>query len=102
MKANLSPQSRAGRRRILIMLLCLIMGLVVLYVFFTAGHSGFEQAGDAKAYILEHHNAETGAKNAVTAVYLNYRLWDTIFESMLLLLSALGVISFSWSTEDEK
>ena len=102
MKDNGSPLAQAGRRRIIIMVLCLIMGLVVLYAFFTAGASGVEQAGDAKTYILANHNTETGAKNAVTAVYLNYRLWDTIFESMLLLLSALGVISFSWSSEDEK
>ena len=101
MTNNNSPQA-AKRRRIVIMILCLLMGAVVLFAFLGAGSSGYGQSDDAKAYILGHHTGQTGADNAVTAVYLNYRLWDTIFEAMLLLLSALAVKSLSWSGEDEK
>ncbi len=92
----------AGRRRTVIMIICLVIGFCLLAAFIFLGSSGYAGVPDAKAYILGHHTAETGAENAVTAVYLNYRLWDTLFESLLLLVSALAVISFSWSYEHEE
>ncbi len=36
----------------------------------------------------------TGALNAVTAVYLDYRVFDTLFETFLLLVSTLGLSQF--------
>jgi len=92
----------AGRRRIIIMIICLLMGFGLIAAFVLLGNSGYPDALAAKTYILNHHTAETGAENAVTAVYLNYRLWDTLFESLLLLLSALAVINFSWSYDHEE
>ena len=38
---------------------------------------------------------ETGAENAVAAIYLNYRVYDTIFETLTLMVSVMGVIFFS-------
>ena len=65
------------------------------------GTTGYEEKDEAKAYVLENHTQQTGAENAVTAIYLNYRMLDTIFEAMLLLLSAMAVKSLSWSNDDE-
>lgn len=45
-------------------------------------------------YISNFYN-DTGASNAVTAIYLNYRLFDTFFETLLLLVSVIGIIYFS-------
>ena len=92
----------AERRRRIIMVLCILMGACMLAAFMLLGDSEYPSAADAKAYILGNHTADTGAENAVTAVYLNYRLWDTLFESLLLLVSALAVISFSWSYDHEE
>lgn len=51
-------------------------------------------------YYIEHFQADTGAENAVTAIYLNYRLFDTFFETLLLLVSVIGIIYFSLHEED--
>lgn len=46
-------------------------------------------------YIKNNFTKDTGAKNAVTAIYLNYRVYDTLFETLTLLVSIIGVIHFS-------
>lgn len=46
-------------------------------------------------YYMDHFAIDTGAGNAVTAIYLNYRLFDTFFETLLLLVSVIGIIYFS-------
>jgi len=91
----------AKKRRIVIMLICIIMGSVSLVGYFLGSYEGSVGKYYAKDYILANHTAETGAINAVTSIYLNYRLWDTLFEAMVLMLSALAVITFSWREKDE-
>lgn len=50
---------------------------------------------DLYHYYVDHFYMDTGAGNAVTAIYLNYRLFDTFFETLLLLVSVIGIIYFS-------
>ncbi len=45
--------------------------------------------------ILDNYSADTQALNSVTSVYLNYRIFDTIFEALMLLVSVMGVVAFS-------
>lgn len=52
-------------------------------------------AQDLFHYYIENFREDTGAGNAVTAIYLNYRLFDTFFETLLLLVSVIGIIYFS-------
>jgi len=80
------------------MLFCML----VIFVCLKTQDSGYVDKKAATEYVLNNHNAQTGAKNAVTAIYLNYRLFDTVFEAMLLMLSVLAVISFSWSDDHER
>lgn len=40
---------------------------------------------------------QTGAQNAVAGIYLNYRMFDTIFEALMLLVSVMEVINISWA-----
>ena len=89
------------KRRIIIMCICIVMGSVSLLGYFFSAGDGSADKYEAKDYILANHNSETGALNSVTSIYLNYRLWDTLFEAMVLMLSALAVISFSWREKDE-
>ncbi|NSW89206.1 MAG: DUF4040 domain-containing protein [Firmicutes bacterium] len=50
-------------------------------------------------YYVKFFKQDTGANNAVTAIYLNYRVFDTLFEALLLLISVIAVIYFSWRSE---
>ncbi len=45
--------------------------------------------------VMENHVADTHAGNAVASVYLHYRIFDTVFEALMLLVSVMGVIHFS-------
>ena len=53
----------------------------------------------AKDYYLENTFEETGSKNIVTGIYLDYRLFDSIFESSILLITATGIIFISKNDE---
>lgn len=88
-------------RRLVLLALCLLVttGVIVLY----ASSSVPEAAAPlARGHVSANHINETEARNAVTAVYLNYRLWDTLFESLVLLICALAVINLSWSSEKKE
>ena len=74
------------KRRISIMLVCLLMSAAAFAGYFFSAGEKSDFRHDAKDYILANHCEETGAVNAVTSIYLNYRLWDTLFEAMVLLL----------------
>lgn len=45
---------------------------------------------------------ETGATNAVAGIYLNYRVFDTLFEALMLMVSVMEVINVSWSNRHER
>lgn len=40
---------------------------------------------------------ETGASNAVAGIYLNYRVFDTLFEALMLMVSVMEVINVSFA-----
>lgn len=43
-------------------------------------------------YYLANAQAETTASNVVTAIYLNYRVFDTMFEALLLLIAVTAIL----------
>lgn len=43
-------------------------------------------------YLLEYGAAETGAANLVTSIYLGYRAFDTLGETIVFLVTVAGVI----------
>ncbi len=47
--------------------------------------------GPLKAYLVNRGTAETGALNLVTAIYLGYRAFDTLGETIVLILAVMGV-----------
>ncbi len=88
-------------RRLMLLIICFVITASIVFLFVHSGTSGLDTT-TAKHYIEEHHGQDTAAGNAVTAIYLNYRFWDTLFEALILLISALAVISLSWSTDNKK
>lgn len=67
-----------------IFLLCLTINVVPL-----------EHASDFLTYYVKNSFAQTGGINIVTSIYLNYRVFDTLFETLLLLISIIAIIYFS-------
>ncbi len=86
--------NKLRRLILLIIILLIVAGVTVLFV--TSPDTGLN-THQAKDYVAQNHVADTTANNAVTAVYLNYRFFDTLFESLILLVSVLAVIRLSWS-----
>jgi multicomponent Na+:H+ antiporter subunit B len=41
--------------------------------------------------VQEHAVAQTGAINLVSAIYLDYRLFDTLAEAVVLIVAVLGI-----------
>ena len=92
---------RDSTRRFIVMMFCL--AVMAFVTFLMLSDSGIEvDAQKTQRTIMQNHLNYTGADNAVTAIYLNIRLWDTLFEALVLLVSAVAVISFSRSSEDER
>ena len=79
-------------RKIVSFFLCLTGCLLIVY------YSGFISAVETPplfSAVMNNYSSDTKATNAVASVYLNYRIFDTIFEALLLLVSVMGVIHFS-------
>lgn len=66
-----------------------LVGFVMLMV----AHPG-ERNTELAQYYIEHYQEDTGAGNAVAAIYLNYRVYDTFFEALLLLVAIVGIMHF--------
>jgi len=44
-------------------------------------------------------STDVGGENPVTAVYLVYRVYDTLFEALMLVIAVVAVAHMSWSSE---
>ncbi len=72
--------------------------IIVFTAFFTIFLSSFTTPDEVRLLyneVLQKYASETNAVNSVTSIYLNYRVFDTIFETLMLLVSVMGVIHFS-------
>ena len=49
-----------------------------------------------KIQYITRFRTETGGENAVTAIYLAYRVYDTIFEALVLVVAVIAVLHMSW------
>lgn len=72
--------------------------LFVLAVFFLV--TGITTSNQAKLdplmydYIVRNFEEDTHAKNAVASILLNYRMYDTMFEALILLAAIIGMNQF--------
>jgi multicomponent Na+:H+ antiporter subunit B len=67
--------------------------LVALFLFVALGGEHPEST-PLREHIILNGNEATGAVNLVTAIYLGYRAYDTIGETIVLLLAVSGVMVF--------
>lgn len=72
-------------------------------VFLAALFFWFAPTATPSTYSMELYIAnfmdEVGGTNAVTAIYLGYRLYDTVFEALMLLITAIAISHLSWHTQ---
>lgn len=54
----------------------------------------------SRNYYVEKGLEETSSKNLVTAIYLDYRLFDSFFEASLLLVVVTGIAFMAIKDED--
>lgn len=52
-------------------------------------------------YYVGNFYEDTKAQNAVAGIVLNYRVYDTLFEALTLLISVVAVSHFYHGKEDE-
>jgi multisubunit Na+/H+ antiporter MnhB subunit len=71
--------------------------ILVIVLFFSLYINNIEKImpDDAANYYRRNFIRDTRAHNAVTAIYLNYRVYDTLFETLTLLVSVMAIIHFS-------
>lgn len=62
---------------------------------------GHPRAGLSE-YFIAYGVAQTGALNMVTAIYLNYRVYDTLGEATVFFAAALGVFMLLRKDGEEK
>lgn len=82
-------------------LLVLLFG--ILY-FFIAAMTDLEAIYNdfGKTFFLENGFWDTGSRNLVTGIYLDYRLFDSLFEAGILLIAVSGVMWISQHKIKEK
>ena len=76
----------------------LLILLLALFLFLSL-RGEHPQGTPVREHIVSHGTEETGALNLVTAIYLGYRAFDTLGETIVLLLAVSGVLLFTEGKE---
>lgn len=74
----------------------------IAVVIFHFTNYGEKLSAPLMAFFTDNFYTETGASNAVAGIYLNYRMFDTFFEALMLMVSVMEVINVSWSNKHER
>ncbi|MCP5515524.1 MAG: hypothetical protein H7A26_08675 [Spirochaetales bacterium] len=77
-------------------LIIAVFSLLLIFALIFADHRAPDTA---KQFLLEKSHIETGAANLVTAIYLGYRAFDTLGETIVLISSVTGVVFLMGSRE---
>lgn len=86
-------------RKVCGMVFCLGLALFVIWIYFDGKIVANPFLAD---FYIEHFVKDTWAGNGVAAIYLNYRVFDSIFETLMLLISVTAVINFSWRKDSDR
>jgi multicomponent Na+:H+ antiporter subunit B len=84
-------------RRFISIILTIGFGTLMLSRFLSGNFFVNELSSD---YYIYNTFIEVGSRNIVTGIYLDYRLFDSIFEAGILLVAVAGVLFMS--KKDEK
>ena len=84
-------------RGVLELLLILLVG-VFLFFALSGDHP---EGSHIRDYIIENGREQTGALNLVTSIYLGFRAFDTLGETIVLLLAVSGVLYLTEKGHEE-
>lgn len=84
--------SKDAKRRFIILL---GTGIICIVALLLAGIFTDTLRPEAYEYYINNVKSETGMLNAVTAIYLRYRIFDTLFEALLLAVAVSVVVYFA-------
>ena len=73
--------------------LALSLALMCAFMYFVPYSYAFADLRDMYLHMFRY---DVGGENAVTAIYLGYRVYDTLFEALLLVVAVVAVIHMSW------
>ncbi len=82
------------------MVLLLVFVLVIFIISLVDLETLYNDAG--KVFFSSNGYFDTGSRNLVTAIYLDYRLFDSLFEAGILLVAVSGVLWISQHKIKEK
>lgn len=71
---------------------------LILFVFLARAVLAIPETEAGLAPLIDANLADSGVKNAVTAVLLNFRGYDTLLEIVVLMLATIGVLSLRTET----
>lgn len=78
-----------------------ILFLVIAQVLYLNDLSPLADSWPIKDYVLDHAYKQTGAENTVTAIYLTYRYYDTLFEGLMVIFAIVGVVYLSFHQSEK-
>lgn len=87
-------------RRIKQVVIAMIICILMLQIFVHMNSDEMAYNDDSRSYYLSMGLDETSSKNLVTAIYLDYRLFDSFFEASLLLIVVTGIAFMAIKDED--
>lgn len=82
-------------RRLVDVLAVAALGVVLVFALLPSeadAAAGAQGAPGIRERVLAEGEEQTGAANLVTAIYLGYRAYDTLGETVVLLLAVTGVV----------
>ena len=90
-----ADRDEQGKRRFakFIPPLLFVMALCGLFIYFVPTGYAFTELRDQYLHMFMR---DVGGTNAVTAIYLGYRVYDTLFEALLLVIAVVAVAHVSW------
>ena len=94
--SNSSPITHAASVKKHIIPLGFTIFLFFLFICFIPDSAASTYLKDQYVSMFLH---DVGGENAVTAIYLGYRMYDTLFEALMLLVSVVAVVHLSWYSD---
>ena len=79
----------------------LLLGVFAMVTVINATH-GETQEPVLYEYMIHNFEDDTAAHNAIAAILLNYRMYDTMFEALILLTAIIGMKQFLPGVKDLK